>query len=702
MKMEDPTFTFAIELTSVVSVFLKSLAFFYWDYLIIITLLDYSSCNSSHLLKCDYVRKTTSMQESNAMTIEFLRARLLSERSVSKTARQRADELAKKVAELEKQLKFVSLQRKKAEKATADVLAILENHGISDVSEEFDSCSDQEESPHDFKARNGSSTSKVTSSSVKLRKNETEAYSSSEVESSPSTGRSLSWRSSKDSQHALEKKNYMDSVRRRASFGSNSLSARRVGKSCRRIRHRDTRSMEDSQNDGTEKAACSGDAFNGSDGEHVALREYENGKNQLESSTLRSNSETQKMDGRYFDVHERDDDMESALQHQAQLIGQYEEEEKAQREWEEKFRENNSGTQCAFSYLSKNDKKGRSFAIGLKAVMRVGGSKTGFQPRGVGVVGLCHTYSPSVAEDSCDPGNHSDVTEERYEMKSPELSRAAGTSNSDNQETKQEQVDACFSEKPETSKRSLQNENIISCESSASEFSFPMSREKNNQEFLGIQHNASQYRSQQFPPMVQTTTQSSTKISPYEEKSTALSTPPKISLPLELAVVPQDNLGSVLEALKRAKSSLNQKLNNSPPTAGRASGSVFQPSNNETNKTDSFQIPFLSEPFDSRSAFSSDLFLTDPYRPFTPERPFSQPRLSEGPSSSNRMNRLDSYTNPVLPSVKDSYPFLPDVTLRVPLNEGGASRNFPSSERGLPPVMRLSSYDEHVRPDMYR
>ncbi|KAK6131857.1 hypothetical protein DH2020_034397 [Rehmannia glutinosa] len=682
-------------------------------------------------------RKTTSMQESNAMTIEFLRARLLSERSVSKTARQRADELAKKVAELEEQLKFVSLQRKKAEKATANVLAILENHGISDVSEEFDSCSDQEESPHDFKARN--------------------------VESSPSTGRSLSWRSSKDSQHALEKKNYMDSVRRRASFGSNSLSARRVGKSCRRIRHRDTRSMEDSQNDGTEKAACSGDAFNGSDGEHVALREYENGKNQLESSTLRSNSETQKMDGRYFDVHERDDDMESALQHQVQLIGQYEEEEKAQREWEEKFRENNSGTQgdlpgVLFRLLIQQSPVAvklpvelfhESFSsnsslfffsisshvtIGLKAVMRVGGSKTGFQPRGVGVVGLCHTYSPSVAEDSCDPGNHSDVTEERYEMKSPELSRAAGTSNSDNQETKQEQVDACFSEKPETSKRSLQNENIISCESSASEFSFPMSREKNNQEFLGIQHNASQYRSQQFPPMVQTTTQSSTKISPYEEKSTALSTPPKISLPLELAVVPQDNLGSVLEALKRAKSSLNQKLNNSPPTAGRASGSVFQPSNNETNKTDSFQIPvispglfrlptdyqpenarpgfanfppenslgrFLSEPFDSRSAFSSDLFLTDPYRPFTPERPFSQPRLSEGPSS-NRMNRLDSYTNPVLPSVKDSYPFLPDVTLRVPLNEGGASRNFPSSERGLPPVMRLSSYDEHVRPDMYR
>lgn len=41
--------------------------------------------------------KASSMEDSNAMTVEFLRARLLSERSVSRSARQRADELAKKV-----------------------------------------------------------------------------------------------------------------------------------------------------------------------------------------------------------------------------------------------------------------------------------------------------------------------------------------------------------------------------------------------------------------------------------------------------------------------------------------------------------------------------------------------------------------------------------------------------------------------------
>lgn len=145
------------------------------------------------------------------------------------------------VAELEDQLKFVSLQREKAEKATVDILVILKNHGIGDVSEEFDSSSEQEEDSQNFKARNGSLTMEETSTNVKLSNNEKEAYSSSEIESSPSTGRSLSWKSTRDSQHSFEKRTYVDSVRRRASFSSNSSSSRRVGKSCRRIKRRDTR-----------------------------------------------------------------------------------------------------------------------------------------------------------------------------------------------------------------------------------------------------------------------------------------------------------------------------------------------------------------------------------------------------------------------------------------------------------------------------
>lgn len=111
------------------------------------------------------------------------------------------------------------------------------------------------------------------------------------------------------------------------------------------------RSIEELQNGGTEKAACSRDDLNCSDGEPVASAEssgYANGKNPLESPTLGPISGTQNDNGHYYSVHENDEDMESALQHQAQLIGRYEEEEKAQREWEEKFRENNSGTQVCF------------------------------------------------------------------------------------------------------------------------------------------------------------------------------------------------------------------------------------------------------------------------------------------------------------------------------------------------------------------
>lgn len=47
---------------------------------------------------------------------------------------------------------------------------------------------------------------------------------------------------------------------------------------------------------------------------------------------------------RNIDGYGREKEMEKALEHQAQLIDQYEAMEKAQREWEDKFREHNSTT----------------------------------------------------------------------------------------------------------------------------------------------------------------------------------------------------------------------------------------------------------------------------------------------------------------------------------------------------------------------
>lgn len=658
-------------------------------------------------------RKTTSMEKSDLMTIEFLRARLLAERSVSKTARQRADELADRVAELEEQLKFVSLQREKAEKATGDILVILKNHGIGDVSEEFDSSSEQEEDSQDFKARNGSLTMEEASTNVKLSNNEKEAYSSSEIESSPSTGRSLSWKSTRDSQHSFEKRTYVDSVRRRASFSSNSSSSRRVGKSCRRIKRRDTRSVEELQNGDIEKITYSKDSSNCSNGEPAASAEssgYANGKTPQENPVLRRSSGTQKVNGNYFNVPEKDEDMESALLHQAQLIGRYEEEEKAQREWEEKFRENNSATQ-----------------------------------------------------DSGDPGNYSDVTEERYETKSPGPSCATGTLDSDDQEVKQEPADVRASEEPESSKvlpsvadadkENLQDEKfstgMVAPESSASDFSFPKAL-KSLEDFSGRADEASRHRSQQYQPTVSEIEHTPPQMSPYAGKSTPL---PGGSSFSELAVVPQEtsnNLGSVLEALQRAKLSLSEKLRSSPQVP---SGNVAGPSNTETIKVDGFQLPFgtpglfrlptdfqfesstrvvpgidarpsfanfahefaadrfLTEPFvEPRSPISGDLFRSVPSRILTPEmrsvappqRSHSQPRLGGGPAPSSTTSHLDPYSNPAASPLQDSYPFLPDITLHIPSNEEGLSRNFPSSEKGLPPVMRLSSYDGQAGPNIYR
>ncbi|KAL3838220.1 hypothetical protein ACJIZ3_022811 [Penstemon smallii] len=555
-------------------------------------------------------RINTGMEDSNAMTIDFLRARLLSERSVSKTARQRADELSKRVAELEEQLKFVSLQRKKAEKATSDVLAILENRGISDFSEGFDSCSDQDENPHEFEVHK-----KDSSTNMRVNKNEMEAYSSSELEYSPSIGRTLSWKSSKDSQYSLEKKKYMESVRRRASFASSGSSSKRVGKSCRRIRRRETK-------DGPEIVACSRNVSNCSDTEPYELREsagYDNEKNPLENRISGSNNE----------------DMESALRHQAKLIGQYEAEEKAQRDWEEKFRENNSGTQ-----------------------------------------------------DSCDPGNHSDVTEERYEIKSPEpLSTSETLNSNNNQETKQEPS------KAQPSLPVLQDEKpsgTIACESSAaSEFSFPTSKNNNELELSRTHHEN------------------------------------------ELALLPQEtsnNLGSVLEALQQAKLSLNQKLNSSAP--------VITP-NSESHNVDKFRVPFSPGLFrlPTENQFSSELYVDSRSASFgqsssfaniptemTTSRFVSEPFLDVGNAHSGALYRTSParplttgigsgdlpqrsmshiYTNPVLFSDTNSYPFLPNVTPRLPFNEG-TSRTFRSSETGLPHVTRLSSYDDFVRTNMKR
>lgn len=280
-------------------------------------------------------RTNSGMEDSNTMTIEFLRARLLSERAVSKSTRQRADELARRVAELEEQLEIVSLQRRKAEKATADVLAILESNGVSDISEDFGSSSDE----------------KVDNSSAK----EGESSVDSNLDS-PVNGRSLSWKGRKSASKSPEKR-YKDSLaRRRSSFSSvNSSSPRhRQGKSCRR--HRESRSFSEGPKTSDVKVDSRENGI-------VTLAKVND--NQSEGDITGAGSEipedTRKDYGNSgnrnlsLNGYEGEKDMEKALEHQARLIGRYEAMERAQREWEEKFRENNTGIQDSFDPGNHSD-----------------------------------------------------------------------------------------------------------------------------------------------------------------------------------------------------------------------------------------------------------------------------------------------------------------------------------------------------------
>ncbi|KAK9127678.1 hypothetical protein Syun_016475 [Stephania yunnanensis] len=296
------------------------------------------------------------MEDPASKTIEFLRARLLSERSVSRVAKERADELAKQVAELEEQLKVVTLQRKKAEQATAEVLAILEDNEVIDFSEAPDDhirtlCDTENDNSSKKKEENSASSAPTTK--------EAEGSSGSEVESSIS-GRSLSWKSCSDSLDSLKKQIEIDKDRRWDSFlyhANGSPTIPRTGKSCRQIKRKETISeMDDGRNESLVPDAQVGDAqvhtgnesVSSDDKPEIFNEASSRQEGQISSEGYVSNmAENQRKENSYshdFSESERDINLESALDDQEQFIDQYEVEETAQRQWEQKFNENKSYT----------------------------------------------------------------------------------------------------------------------------------------------------------------------------------------------------------------------------------------------------------------------------------------------------------------------------------------------------------------------
>ncbi|KAM1018612.1 hypothetical protein ACFX2C_040218 [Malus domestica] len=463
-------------------------------------------------------RSNSVMEDSTAMTIEFLRARLLSERSVARSARQRVDELEKMVEEMEEQLKIVSLQRKMAEKATADVLAILENQGGSDISEEFDSSSDQE-THQESKVGNNLTNEEESFVISKARRNEQEELSGSDADSSLIPGRSLSWKGRIESPRSREK--YKDlSTRRRSNFSSMGSSSPRhhLGKSCRQIKHKETRSDKfDSQQNGV--SASSEGLSNGLYSGHEKVREsseFREGNDAL-SGTI-ENQRNRDLD---FSGHGRDKDMEEALEHQAQLICQNEEMEKAQREWEEKFRENNTST-----------------------------------------------------PDSCDPGNHSDITKERDEIKvqTPSPARVAAAQAQESKLAAKIQSNG-FLPASHIDTGGLQDKlNRSSAASSqVQEFAFPTANGKQNQE---SPENYARHTSRGSHPDLllhqsahkHTSDASSSDTGNGFNKGSASGSRNDL-----YALVPhdsQDKLGGVLDALKQARLSLQQTMTRLPLVNG--------------------------------------------------------------------------------------------------------------------------------------
>lgn len=304
-------------------------------------------------------------EDSSAMTIEFLRARLLSERSVSRSARQRADQLAKRVAELEEQLRIVTIQRKKAERAATEVLNIFESQGIGNFCEVVDSSSDKDENGALLiRTTEGSNTiEEDNSSNASGMQNKSEVddgCSGSKVEVSPSLGKSLSWKGSRNGSETLERNKIIQTrqgIRRRAFIYSPEFSSKRqLGKSCRKLKRSDNTDTAVNGKNGNEGLGMNfkdkeGDDLHADDGSSSRVQDQQdtcNGGSKQKEDKLGCSGPIGEQNSKFFDSNfyasgvDKEEEMELALEKQAQLIDLYQAEENAQREWEEKFNENHS------------------------------------------------------------------------------------------------------------------------------------------------------------------------------------------------------------------------------------------------------------------------------------------------------------------------------------------------------------------------
>ncbi|VAH66057.1 unnamed protein product [Triticum turgidum subsp. durum] len=280
------------------------------------------------------------------MTIDFLRARLLSERSVSRASKERADQLAARVAELEEQVRAVTAQRRQAEREAAEVLAVLESRGFcGSLSDVLDSGSDDAEEeerdePCDATVTGGDPAPRSHGEEGPEQEQEQPPAKGERKEEEDATSGTalqpggLSWKgrcASPRRARQLKQRHRRSYVYFLASQSDPSPKYR-MGQSCRKNKRKELSSVAavvaESRKEQRDGPRCADD----------------DGRTEFDGE-VGGDDRRSSGDGGGQYVMRRDDgdgEMERVLEKQAELIGQYEAEEKAQTDWEKKFNDTRS------------------------------------------------------------------------------------------------------------------------------------------------------------------------------------------------------------------------------------------------------------------------------------------------------------------------------------------------------------------------
>lgn len=362
-----------------------------------------------------------------------------------------------------------------------------------------------------------------------------------------------------------------------------------------------------------------------------------------------------------------------------------------------------------------------------------------------------------IMQDSCDPGNHSDITEERDEIKGP-ATLSAATIASQTHELRSDvedfnkiqpsgflpssHVDVASLEERE---RERESSSTHVSKSSTQDFAFPLVMEKQNQDSHennchppshiprhdSVSHCSYDSPGSQYVPSFSSTTSSHlSKVKGSENELYAL-VPQKTS----------DVVGGVLEALKAAKQSLQQRV----PLVSVSVGKSAEPSLPATMLRDKGQIPvgcaglfriptdFLVEdkaranfispssrlslgnyyPNTGVPAAASNLLVSTPYLESksslsTQDQFLSSQYIGSGSSILTQKPYFDPYLDTGVPSSSryayPSYPInasYPDLMPRIPSREA-LSASLPGRTVRMPNTNHFSFIDDNIRPNTYR